>query len=592
LQTYPEALRWLPGTNVARINATQWAVSVRGFNSQLSDKLLVLQDGRTLYTPTFGGVFWDSQGTVMEDLERIEVVRGPGATLWGANAVNGVINIVTKNAKDTQGTLVSAQAGTEDRPLVVLRHGGVAGASGHYRVYLKHFHRDDWDNAPGAPVDHWEGLRAGFRYDGTPGRDQTLTVQGEYYRQEHSESYVTTSFERPFSRFVSDVNKGDGHHLLARWGRRFAAGSELSVQGFYDAFVHRNNGTEEERRTADLELQHRIRFGGRHDLVWGAGYRESRDRLTSTPFMQWSPGSRTLSLVSAFVQDELTLTPDRLSLVVGTKLEHSSYTHWETQPAVRLLWTPSRRQTVWASVARAVRTPTRLDTDGRVNAVIYDAPPPAPPTIVSFFSNPEARSERVTAFELGWRFDPASTWSVDVALFHHEYDRLATYEDRAPSFEPGPPFPHVLVPTVTAHSGAGESQGVELALVWQPVRRWRLAADYSFLAMSVRPNPEKEGDSPEHRVNLRSYLNLPGHWEVNAAIGYTSSLYTSLSRRRIPAFTRLDLGAVWRPRPAWEFGVWGRNLLDPHHPEFGQITMPDVLIEIPREFTARAVWRF
>ncbi len=589
---FPEALRWLPGTNVARINNTQWAVSVRGFNSQLSDKLLVLQDGRPLYTPTFGGVFWDSQDTVMEDLERIEVIRGPGATLWGANAVNGVVNIVTKSAKDTQGTLVSASVGTEDRPAVSLRHGGAVGRTGHYRVYLSHFRRANWDDTRLAPTNHWQGTSAGFRYDAAPTSEQNLTVQGQYYVQEHSEFYQGVAFERPFMRMVSSKNEGDGHHLLARWSRRFSPTADVSVQGFYDEFHHGNNGTDEERRTYDLELQHRFGFGARHDIVWGAGYRVSRDRLESTPILVWNPEEKEIDLVNVFVQDEIALLPGQVSLIVGTKLEKSPYVDWEAQPAARLLWTPSRRQTFWASVSSAVRTPTRLDTEARFNAVIYDAGPQVPPTMVSFLGNPEARSEEVTAHELGWRLEPIPGVSVDLTVFRNEYRQLSLYDARPPEYVVGPPFPHVLVPYVSTNNGYGESQGAELAVAWQPSRNWRIVADYSLLKLRIRPNPEEEGDSPEHRFNLRSYLDLPGHWELNTAVGYTSRLRNSITHHQIPAYTRVDVGLVWRPLPAWEFGLWGRNLFDPEHPEFSQIVTPGVLVEIPREINARARWRF
>jgi iron complex outermembrane receptor protein len=592
IDSFPEALRWLPGTNVARINSTQWAVSVRGFNSQLSDKLLVLQDGRTLYTPTFGGVFWDSQDAVMEDLERIEVIRGPGATLWGSNAVNGVVNIVTKGAKDTQGTMISASMGTDDRPAVSVRHGGGLGKSGHYRAYLKHFHRDNWGLGGQAPTDHWQATRGGFRYDAAFASEQSLTVQGEYYLQEHSEVYQTVVFERPFVRTVSSKNEGDGYHLLSRWSRRFSKTAEVTVQGFFDAYQHSNNGTEETRRTFDLELQHRFGAGTRHDIVWGAGYRLSRDRLVSTPFLEWNPEEREIALVNLFMQDEITLRPDRLNLVLGAKFEHNPYIEWETQPAARLLWTPSRRQTFWAGVSRAVRTPTRLDTEARVNGMIYDNGPLLPPTVISFLGNSDPRSEEVTAFEAGWRIEPSPGLSIDLAIFHNTYRHLAVYEDRTPVFVADPSFPHVVVPAVTTSNGRGESRGAELAVAWQPAHRWRLVADYSLLEVRLRPDPEEEGDNPEHRFNLRSYLDLPGHWELNMAVGYTSRLQNSITHTRIPAYTRFDAGLVWRPSTAWELGLWGRNLQEPAHPEFSQIVVPGVVVEIPREISVRVRWRF
>lgn len=592
IETYPEALRWLPGTHVARINSTQWAVSVRGFNSQLSDKLLVLQDGRTLYTPTFGGIFWDSQDTVMEDLERIEVVRGPGATLWGANAVNGVVNIVTKSAKDTQGTLLSTTVGTENQPMVSVRHGGVAGSNGHYRVYVKHFNRDSWENEGMSAVDHWRSTRAGLRYDLTGLTDQTLTVQGEYYMQEHSEAYPELSFERPFVRMVSNKNEGDGYHARVRWSRREIAGGELAVQLYHDAFRHENNGTDESRRTSDIELQHQVSLLGRHDLVWGAGYRYSRDRILSTPFLQWTPEERRTDLINLFVQDEISLVPERFKLIAGVKLERNDYTGWETQPSVRGLWTPSPRQTFWAGVSRAVRTPTRLDADSRVNASIADTSPTTPPLMLVFFGNPDAASETVLAREFGWRLEASHRLSLDVALFWNDYGHLTMYEMQEPEFVVGPPFPHVMVPHRTTNKAKAESFGAEFAAVWRAAPGWRLSASYSVIDMRIRPSRDEEGDTPRHQANLRSHLDLPGHWELNAAVGYTARLVNSLTNVRIPAYTRVDLGLIWRPRPAWELGVWGRNLTDPGHPEFSQIVSPTVLVDVPREYSARLVWRF
>ena len=394
--TIADVLRMAPGIQVAQISSDAWAVSARGMDGRFTNKLLVLMDGRSVYTPTFSGVYWDVQDTVLADIERIEVVRGPGASLWGANAVNGVINIITKGAAATQGWMATAGAGDEEKGFATLRYGGRLGEIGNWRAYAKGLERDGSTIATsGAPGDDdWHQYRAGFRSDFSVGARDAFTVQGDYYDGHSGESSVLNTLQPPFNRLLGTTQKLSGWNLLARWQREMSASDSFTLQAYVD---HTRRDwparLKDERDTYDLDFQYRTRRLEGHDLVMGAGYRLSRDNLPPSfsgvpadtiPFAFFSPTSASRELISAFIQDDITVAADKLVLTLGSKFEHNDDTGLEIQPNARVLWRPIETATVWGSVARAVRTPSRADSGGVINLTVVPpsrrvTPPRCPP---------------------------------------------------------------------------------------------------------------------------------------------------------------------------------------------------------------------
>ena len=400
--TIPEALRWAPGLDVARIDSHRYAVSSRGFNGEFANKQLVLMDGRSIYVPSFGGVYWDQQYTLLDDIERIEVIRGPGGTLYGPNAMNGVISIITKSAKDTQGGLLSAGTGTEERWQAAARYGGQARTNLFYRVYGTGFEQDNL--AGGDQGDGWRHNQGGFRLDWEAAEDNLVTFQGDYYQGDAGETVRVLTQPLPTTLTPVTVNnpvKYNGGNLLGRWTHTFQNGSQSRLQLYYDHYDRSDQvwvggaiGN-----TFDLDFDHRFEWGERQEIVWGVGDRVTSDHKRPTLATAFLPETRTLNLFTGFVQDQIRLVPERLSLYAGSKLEHNDFTGWEVQPSGRLVWTATPRQTVWAAVTRAIRTPTRVDND--LLLVVAPANIPVPGTRI--FGSSKVSSEVENAYELGYR---------------------------------------------------------------------------------------------------------------------------------------------------------------------------------------------
>lgn len=593
ITSIPEALRLVPGLDVARVSANQWAISSRGFNLQYANKLLVMMDGRSVYTPAFGGVIWDARDMMLEDLERIEVIRGPGATLWGANAVNGVINITSKNAKDTQGFLGSTTFGTEDQPAVGLRYGGAVGADLHYRVYAKGFNRDGMvDSAGNETPDAWESFRGGFRADWQASAEDLVTLQGDYYSLDTGGILTVPILEAPFSRTTVVDGSHRGGNLLGRWTRTFSESSRMSLQAYYDHYRNDSGLAPETRDTADIQFEHRFPINSWNDIVWGLGYRFTTDEFEHSEVISFTPASADLNLYSAFIQDEITMIPDRLRLILGSKFEHNDYTGFEIQPGLRLLWTPTDRQTVWAAASRAVSTPSRFDRGGKLNLSAFQ-PPASPVIMTSYVGNPQFVSESLYAFELGYRIKPADNLSFDLTGFYNVYDDAVGSVVGKPSFE-ADPTPHLEVPIYSANTESGETFGAEASIQWMPEDWWRLTANYSWLESRMGPVGLLSRGSPEQQVSLRSYVTLPWDLEFNSFASFVDQIDTLNQRgttTAIPAYLRVDAGLIWQANESLEIGLWGYNLLDKQHPEFTS-TNSNVLVEIPRSAALKLTWRF
>lgn len=597
--TIPEALRMVPGIQVARINSHRWAISARGFNGEFSNKLLVLMDGRTLYTPLFAGVYWDVQDTVLEDIERIEVIRGPGATLWGANAVNGVINIITKKSKDTHGLLAVAGAGTEEHGFTTLRYGSALGNNTHFRVYGKYFDRDDFAHRDGSPAsDGWHNTRGGFRVDHEASSRDSVTVQGDLYSGREGLDFLRPLTTPPYSQHVLEGATFAGGNLLARWKHAFADGSALILQAYYDRTERNSTLMGERRDTTDIDAQHTFAWGDAQQIVWGLGYRFSNDRTLATPTTSFTPAARFIDIFSGFVQDEITLLPDTVAFIAGTKLEHNSLTGFVVQPSGRLRWTPTHNLTVWGAVSRGVRTPARGEDDVRINQ--QSLPPNslftgAPNALVSIFGNRGVQNETLAAYEFGTRYQPAESFSFDIAAFYNRYDNLRSFEPGTLFTESTPAPPHLVVPARIENKLAAETHGLELSTDWRPTEWWRLQASYSYLRLrmltgsSLDPTgANANGESPRHQASLRSLMHLPGHVEIDLWGRYVDRL----PALGIPGYFNLDVRLGWRPITNFEISVVGQNLLEAHHSEFTPSILAQNGTEIQRGAYVKLTWRY
>jgi iron complex outermembrane receptor protein len=592
LTSLPELLRSVPGLNVARINSAEWAITARGFNDQYASKLLVLVDGRSIYTPMFAGVYWNANDIVLEDIERVEVIRGPGAALWGANAVNGVINIITKKSQDTLGSLASATYGSDQKPSGLLRYGGKLNSDTFYRAYVKYA---DWDGYATAPAgrdspDSWNSIRGGMRLDRQTDRDAFM-MQGEVYGTRANERFERINLTAPLREEVDLLHHNSGGHLLGHWSRDFSSSAKLSVQAYYDYFHQWDGDIVETRDTFDFDLQHEFHALDRHSIVWGTGYRYTSDKLPPTFYLTFFPAQERDRLYSAFVQDEIALITNRLALTVGGKLEHNEYTGFELQPNIRLLFSPDEQHAAWASIARAVRTPGRFHRNSRLN-VSTSQFPGSPPFLVALFSTPDAVSEEELAYEVGYRIQPSHRVSFDMTAFYNDYDKLFAYTAGSVSFESEPAPAHLLLPINQKNSLSGASYGSEVAARWAPLDNWQLSAAYSWLHMHLSPDESSEAKNPQHQWQLRSDLNLTSTVQLSTAAYYVSHITSPLDDGTvsIDAYLRLDMGLQWQPTGAMQVGLYGQNLLD-RHTEFGSFKVPE-LIEIPRSVLGRITWNF
>jgi iron complex outermembrane receptor protein len=580
----PEALRMAPGLEVAQIDSDAWAISSRGFNSQDENKLLVLIDGRSAYTPLAGGVFWDVQNVMMQDLDRIEVIRGPAGTLWGENAVNGVINVISKSARDTQGLLVDGGGGSLDRAFGDVRYGWKLTDDTYARAYVQHFERNP-SLLPNGKQGHdaSQMTQAGFRVDSQPTTADHFTFHGDLYG----------GYE---NNIASSDTELSGGNIVGLWTHDMGRDGDLKLQMFYDNSHHNMLPFGERRHMGDIDFQHHVHFEPRQDFTWGLGYRVTADQTVpnagkvGTAVDSFDPDHRATQIISAFAQYEIELIEDKLRLTLGSKFEHNDFSGFNVQPSARLLWNISKRQAAWAAVSRAVRTPTRLDEDIRITEEV------APGTNITLLrGDHHFQPETVLAYELGYRVEPIKTLSFDVATYYNVYHDLES-ENNATSL--------ATLPFVFGNMAHGDTYGVEVGSTLKAAYWWTVRAAYTYLQVqtgaadgsipvgqntAISHTPLIATGDPHNQFYLRSSMDFPHHVQLDLSARYVDQL----SNFKIPSYISMDARLSWQPTEHIEVSVVGQNLLDNQHPEFqGNFSTADVRHEIPRSVYGMLTYRW
>jgi iron complex outermembrane receptor protein len=578
----PEALRLADNLDVARVNSHDWAITARGFNTSAANKLLVLIDGRSVYTPLFAGVFWDRQNYLLADIDRIEIISGPGGTLWGANAVNGIISIITKSAKDTQDGYFEVGGGNQLHGSAASRYGMTLAPEVYGRVYGTYFDRGSEVLANGnSALDGWHQAQAGFRVDATVSPQNALTVQGDFYSGKES--------------IVGGVSDIRGGNLLGRWSHTTSSDSGTSLQVYYDrAYLAKPisalvlNTTPiapaglltDELKTYDIDFQQRFPLGTHNRVEWGLSYRFTHDTVENAPAIGFLPPTLNQSLYGGFVQDEIILSPS-LSLTLGTKVEHNDYTGLELEPSVRARWVFAENQMLWAAVSRAVRAPSRIDRD------LVEPVPPYKPELLAGNSN--FISEVVVANEVGYRAQVSSNIVVSASVFYNNYDHV-----RSVAFTPV-----TLLPFRVQNGLEGSTHGAELSIDYQAFDWWRLHAGYDPIKENIHLKPNAvdvnnghgETADPRQRVLLRSSMDLFHNAELDATFRWVDvrRLSNGATLKSLPSYADMDLRLAWHLSPQLELSIVGQNLLHSSHAEYG---LPNpTQVEIQRSVFGRIVWR-
>ena len=578
----PDALRMVPGVNVAQSDSNTWAISIRGFNSALANKLLVLIDGRSIYNPVFGGVLWEAHNVMLTDIDRIEVIRGPGGTLWGANAVNGVINIITKNSGDTQGNTANALSGNEELNLS-LRHGGTFSEKGTYRVYAKGFKKDSSHHPYNDHAyDNWEAMRTGFRTDW----DDQFTFQGDAYRTNTQQRRQHFSLIEPYMPVENQTLVYEGINLLGRWIDRQENGSQFSLQTYID-WARRDEPLNfiDDRITYDIEAQYNVTPINIHELIAGIGFRFMDDEKTGNNNVSFAPAKRRSSLYNFFLQDKITLSPDKWFLTLGSKFEHNDFSGFELQPNIRLQWHPTSQQTLWSAISRAVRTPTPIEEDLTSTLIT------AAGLRAAFVPNNDFKSEKLIAYELGYRNQLTESLSADVSVFYNDYEHLQTF--RFQTIVPvinGIDPPHFLLPVQFTNEMQGTSHGLESAFNWMLNENLKISLNYSLLRMSLTaPDPAQESAEllyPDYQSGLKIFWNINNNWTLDTSVIHIAELASG-----VDAYTRLDINLSGQLTKSLRFNLTGQNVLEKNHREFGSPNDINAA-EVERSIYGKLTWAF
>lgn len=572
----PDALRMVPGITVARIDSNKWAVSARGFAGRFANALLVLIDGRSVYTPAFSGVYWEINDVLLEDVDRIEVIRGPGATVWGANAVNGVINIITKHAGDTQGGYVTLGSGNHENVISSFRYGDAIGQDTFWRFYAKHQSKDEFSLESGSDAgDAWTKTQAGFRLDSMLSSKDSLTVQGDIYEADIDQTLLLPGLTPPTYLTSTPVETDiKGWNLLSRWKRTISPNSDFTLQVYYDGKNQAEDINESNRDTFDIDATHRFALGAWNDIVWGIRYRYTRDRFVESYIVSMDPAEEEDHLFSGFFQDEISLADDAVKLTLGSKIEHNEYSNMEIQPSIRALWAVNNEHKIWGAISRALRTPTRVESDGEIKNAAFNTsqissllPPGLPFTVVTQ-GNDNYDSEEVIAYELGYRFIPTESFSMDLALFFNDYDDLRTGELNQVFTGSG------FTQYVTLTNGASaETYGVELSLKYRYSDFFQGHLAYSFLENKI------EGYDgygfPRHQISLQGDFAISKNMQLNLWFRFVDKMdalysFDTSNTYEIDSYLTMDVRFAWQILPKLELSVVGQNLLRGDHVEFVQ----------------------
>lgn len=593
MTTIPDLLRLAPGVDVAQINSNKWAVSIRGFNGLHAHKLLVLVDGRSIYNRLFSGVFWDALDLMLDDIDRIEVIRGPGAAMWGANAVNGVINIITKAATDTQGGLVRVDGGRFGKQGAV-RYGGALGAAS-YRLYAQWTGRDQSLIAPGSRADDAShSVTTGFRADWAtqPG---AFTLEGAFTAGQARAMWPNlnpqTAAREPLA---NDPSNTLGGHLLGRWTHKRASGASLQIQSFIDIASRQEPVGNYNRQAFDVDIQYHTALGAHQALVAGAGYRFAGERLAGRGGFSLIPAEDNSSLLTAFMQDEIALFEDRLAITLGSQVQYDSYSGAGVQPTLRVMWKALPRQRLWAAVSRALRTPSLQNRGIRVDY------PPVPsaiglPLAVTYLGNPAAETEHLVDAEAGYRLEIGTAASIDITGFGGRYDHLETQEPLSTVIQ-FVPSPQVLVTTQFGNQLKATTRGLEVAGRWTPIPAWRL--DGSYTALQVTPQlaaasgdpaaANEDGSAPRMQWQLRSTFSPGSRATLDAAIFHVGPL----EQLQVDAYTRADISAEWRFTSRVSAMAIGQNVFNAAHAEFTSAGSLLLATQVPRSASLRLRWTF
>lgn len=601
-----DALRMAPGVHVDRIGTDKWAVSIRGFNSFSSNKVQVLVDGRSDYSPNITGALWLQQDTLIEDIERIEIIRGPAGAVWGTNAVNGVINIITKRATDTQGTLLTAGGGSFEQGFVGARYGGKINEDTHFRVFAKAFSRDNTVSLSGNNVhDQWHSTRGGFRIDHNRGIDQ-FTLQAEGFYNATGDTIGTIYTNPNLSNPVQRGNQS-GAYARFRWDRTISDKSSIFFQAAYDrSDYHLPPSLEYYAQSVDLDFQHRFPWLNRHSITWGGHYRMNYNKAINTEISQFDPKTVTHHFYSGFIRDEISLLPDKLLFTIGTRFDYNYFTGHEIQPNARLTWLPDEKNSFWAAISRAIRTPSRSEFDSRI--IYGDASsafgafgggllPAGIPLILVFQGSKDFNAEKLLAYEIGYRRHISSQASVDIAGFINDYSHLRDLSFGALSLTSGIPQ-QLILPFLPNNKAAALSYGFEIAADWKPIDKWRLQGNYSFLDINVNASEFSKSLDPStggagkanarHLLSVRSNYDISDKLELNLWLRYTSNI----AFYDIPGYVTMDAKLIWKPTRNLDLFVVGQNLFSHQHREFVADSAPVLPSLVPRGVYAGVQWRF
>ncbi len=556
----PDVLRMAPGVQVAKISSSEWAITARGFNGRFANKLLVLLDGRTVYSPTFAGVRWENLDLILNDIERIEVIRGSGASVWGHNAVNGVINIITKHTEDTQQGLVSVTAGNEEHVIVGLSYGDQLDTNTHYRVFGKFLRRDESIDLQenNANDDRTQG-RGGFRVDWNSLTGDQVMIEGDgYITSKFNEGFLLPADNQFNSASRQNLEQQTGASVLARWDHDFSVASRTHTQFYYEYFNEDDSAFgREKRNTFDLDFQHNVALSKENYFNWGLGYRFVASSLSDGDFVTVDPKHQDLHWISAFLQDKIIFFDDTVHITFGTKIQYYTLSGWDYQPSVRLMWKPHSEHRVWAAFSRATRSPSRGETALSLNPLPL---PGSLPLRVEFQANPEFDEEQVYSYELGYRGWLGNQFSFDLAIFYNEYEDLfaGTFNQFTASIE---------------NSGNAKTWGIETAVDWRPINSLRFQVSYGYLRVNVRlPQQERPRNEPENQFSFRSSYDISPTVAFDLWVRYVDSIQTlsafSGIKRDVDSYVGLDLRLAWKPFHNLEFSIIGQNLNNRSHIEY------------------------